>query len=176
MKQRHLILGGARSGKSRFAESVVNTHCQQYESQKIYLATATALDEEMKQRIIRHQQERGDNWLLIEEPINLAKVIAETNAKECILIECLTLWINNCLYHKNWEEQKSAFIHALKNTSGAVVMVSNELGQGIIPTNALSRQFIDESGWLHQELAVLCNKVSFVTAGIPQTLKNALPE
>jgi len=176
MNSKHLILGGARSGKSRFAESVVNAHCEQQQAQKLYVATATALDEEMQQRITRHQQDRDDKWQLIEEPMNLANIVQQANTQDCILIECLTLWLSNCLHNNNWPEQKLAFINALKNTSNTIIMVSNEVGQGITPANSLSRQFIDESGWLHQELVALCNNVSFVTAGIPQTLKNTSSE
>lgn len=172
MKHQHLVLGGARSGKSRFAESVINLHCQEQHLQKIYVATATASDDEMKNRIKRHQNDRDEKWTLIEEPLNLASIIKQAKIDDCLLIECLTLWLSNCLYHNVWPEQKTAFLDTLKTSTSTIVMVSNEVGQGIIPANALSRQFIDESGWLHQELASICNKVSFVTAGIPQTLKD----
>lgn len=172
MKQHHLILGGARSGKSRFAESALKLHSQQHGAQKIYVATAKALDGEMEQRITRHKNDRDNSWQLIEEPVNLANVIQQANSQDCLLVECLTLWLSNCLHQDCWPEQKSSFIEALKTNTTMVILVSNEVGHGIVPMNSLSRQFVDESGWLHQELALLCDKVSFVTAGIPQTLKD----
>lgn len=172
IKLQHLVLGGARSGKSRFAESIITNHCQQQSLQKTYVATATVIDDEMKDRIKRHQNDRDEKWALIEEPLNLASVIKEAKTEDCLLIECLTLWLNNCLYQNIWPEQKAAFLDALKTSTSMIVMVGNEVGQGVVPANALARQFIDESGWLHQELASLCNKVSFITAGVSQTLKD----
>lgn len=189
MNQQHLILGGARSGKSRFAESVVKAQSQQtldnhsdkqgsnkQHFQKIYVATAAALDDEMQQRINRHKDDRDDSWKLIEEPLDLASVIQQAKSTDCLLIECLTLWLSNCLHNDCWQEQKAALFSALKTSNAMITMVSNEVGQGIVPMNALSRQFVDESGWLHQELACVCDKVSFVTAGIPQTLKDTLSQ
>jgi len=171
--QKHLILGGARSGKSRFAETLItnSTHESAY-----YLATAEALDEEMNERIQRHQKDREEcsdvfSWQLLEEPINLAKTLSTLTAEDCVLIECLTLWISNCLHHQHWPEQKVALIDVLQHSKATIVMVSNEVGHGIVPVDKLSRQFVDESGWLHQELAQICDHVSFITAGLAQTLK-----
>ncbi len=177
--KKHLVLGGARSGKSHFAESLIvsSNHTTAY-----YLATAEALDDEMGARILRHQNDRKKHsqssgtktvfsWQLIEEPLNVAEIIIGLSDNDCVLIECLTLWISNCLHHGNWPQQKSAFIDALRTSNATVVMVSNEVGHGVVPMDKLSRKFVDESGWLHQELAQLCDKVSFVTAGLAQTLK-----
>ena len=172
MNLKHLVLGGTRSGKSRFAENLINMQCQKTQAPKFYVATATVLDSEMEQRILQHQNDRDDNWLLIEESLDLAAIINQAKVEDCLLIECLTLWLNNCLYYNNWPEHKTNFINALKASSSTIVMVSNEVGQSVVPANALSRQFIDETGRLHQELATICNNVSLITAGISQTLKS----
>jgi len=174
--RKHLILGGARSGKSRFAESQVSDYLKNdlTRNSPIYLATAEALDEEMKQRILRHQQDRSKtqiSWQVIEETIEIAKVIKSLKNNDIVLIECLTLWLNNCLHQNNWEQQKALFIEALDYSNAHIIMVSNEVGLGITPTNSLARKFIDEAGRMHQELAQICNKVSLVTAGIAQSLK-----
>jgi len=173
----HLILGGARSGKSRYAESLVAqllNENQGLSKPPIYLATAEAKDDEMVARISKHQQDRLDkglSWKLVEEPCDIASIIKSLTQQDVVLIECLTLWLNNCLYQDNWSEQKKQFLSALSQSSAHIVMVSNEVGFGITPDNALARQFIDEAGWLHQELATLCNHVSLITAGIQQKLK-----
>ena len=179
----HLILGGTRSGKSRFAEKTVLTQVQNStHSAKFahYVATAEALDDEMCARIQRHQTDRyvteqnatiPFKWNVIEEPIKLADTLNQFSSNDTVLVECLTLWLSNCLHHQCWEKQKQALLTTIKETDANIVMVSNETGQGIVPMNALSRDFIDEAGWLHQELAELCQHVSFVTAGIAQQLK-----
>jgi len=173
---KHLILGGARSGKSRFAESLVDDCLKKTNilNSPIYLATAEAQDEEMKQRISRHQQDRSATeipWQVIEEPIEIAKVIKPLKNNDVILIECLTLWLSNCLHQSNWNQQKSLFVEALNHSNAHIMMVSNEVGNGITPINSLARKFIDEAGRMHQELAQICNKVSLMTAGLVQTLK-----
>ena len=175
----HLILGGARSGKSRFAEAlVIDSATQQKSSTAYYLATAEALDNEMRARIERHQTDREKTqlttnfqWHLIEEPIELAKVLNTLSSHDIVLIECLTLWLNNCLHHDCWTEQKQHFLQCLEHIEAKMVMVSNEVANGIMPTNTLARNFIDESGWLHQEIAQKCSNVSLITAGLAQKLK-----
>ncbi|MBL4606481.1 MAG: bifunctional adenosylcobinamide kinase/adenosylcobinamide-phosphate guanylyltransferase [Pseudomonadales bacterium] len=169
MKQ--LILGGARSGKSRYAEQLAGLSGKRV----LYLATATAGDQEMAARIQLHQQQRPSSWQLIEEEICLAKVLFDHDATDhCILVDCLTLWVSNLLCHENprlLDEQKTALLEILPKLSSDIIFVSNEVGMGIIPTGELNRRFVDESGWLHQALAPLCEKVTFVAAGLPLALK-----
>lgn len=164
------FLGGARSGKSRLAETAV----EHSGLEKVYLATAQARDEEMQQRIARHRTDRGAQWLTLEEPLDLTGVLqAQAAPDSCILVDCLTLWLSNWLEadEARWPHVKQEFITALPKLPGRIVLVSNEVGQGVVPMNALARRFVDESGWLHQELAGVCQRVSFVVAGIPITLK-----
>lgn len=143
----------------------------------MYLATATAGDGEMSDRIRLHQlQRQKHSWLTVEEPIKLAQVLLE-KAKEggCILVDCLTLWLTNCLCHKDkeiWVAEKQALLDCLPQLSGRIIFVSNEVGQGIVPLGELNRRFVDEAGWLHQALAAQADKVTFVTAGIAQSLKS----
>ena len=166
-----LILGGARSGKSRFAEQLAKASNKTV----IYLATGQALDSEMQARIAHHQKQRPANWSLVEEPIALAKALQTHSTKDnCILVDCLTLWLSNCLCHNNsncWDEQKAALLMALKHLPGQVIFVSNEVGHGIVPLGELSREFVDESGWLHQAIAANAKRVEFIMAGLALTLK-----
>lgn len=167
-----LVLGGARSGKSRYAEQqVIKTG-----KAKIYLATAEALDNAMQVRISRHREDRGFGWHTIEEQINLAFALQSTdNPANCILLDCLSLWLSNCLLSEDphcWPKQKQALLDALPAMQADVILVSNEVGQGIVPMGEINRRFVDEAGWLHQALAVMADKVTLVTAGIAQTLKD----
>ena len=163
-----LILGGARSGKSRIAEQ----KAMQSGMQRVYIATGTAGDEEMANRIAHHKQSRGDDWQLVEEPIALAAALLKNSSTQtCILVDCLTLWLSNCLHRGCWEDQRQALIEMMPTLPGKVIFVSNEVGQGVVPMGELSRQFVDESGFLHQELAQLCDGVTFVAAGLPLQLK-----
>ena len=131
----------------------------------------------MAARIAYHKIQRPQHWQVIEEPLNLADVIRQNSQPEhCLLIDCLTLWLTNCLYSSeatssSWQQQKSDFLAALSQAQGRIIMVSNEVGQGIVPMGELSRRFVDESGWLHQAIARQAERVVFVTAGIPQVLK-----
>lgn len=166
-----LILGGARSGKSGFAEQ-----CAKNSGLSVtYIATATSLDDEMARRIKHHQQQRPSHWQLIEEPLALAQVIkTHSTADSCLIIDCLTLWLTNCLFGEHdidWQTAKADLFDALSQAQGQVILVSNEVGLGIIPMGEVSRRFVDEAGWLHQELAQQANKVTFVIAGLPQVLK-----
>jgi len=170
--QLQLILGGARSGKSRIAEQrVADTGLQ-----KIYLATATAGDGEMSERIKKHQADRDDHWLLLEEPVLLADTLRQYSAADnCILVDCLTLWLSNCLHHQCWAEQQQALLGCLDQLPGTVIFVTNEVGQGIVPMGELTRQFVDEAGFLHQRLAAICDRVTLVVAGLAQELKVSPP-
>jgi len=144
-----------------------------------YIATATPFDEEMKTRIKQHQNDRPDHWLNIEEPLYLAKTL-EQNASEnnVILIDCLTLWINNLLMQEDVKLLKSEvnnLINCLKTLPGIIIFVSNEVGMGVIPTGSITRQFIDETGRLHQQLAQQVSHVLLMVAGIPTTVKGNAP-
>jgi adenosylcobinamide kinase / adenosylcobinamide-phosphate guanylyltransferase len=175
----HLILGGARSGKSRYAEEQAKKTSLANHQSLLYVATAVVRgdnegNDEMKSRVVLHQQRRDSSWHLIEEPLHLGKVLDEATEQQCILIDCLTLWLTNALMSDCWSEVKSALFTSLKNTSASVFFVSNEVGSGIVPMGELTRQFVDEAGCLHQELAELCEQVSLVIAGLPLSLKNTI--
>lgn len=166
-----LILGGVRSGKSRLAERIA------LESQLpiTYIATATAQDEEMRQRITAHQARRPAEWHVIEAPFELAAALSsQASAERCILVDCLTLWLTNLLMADDaalFKRELEAFITLLPTLSNRIIMVSNETNMGIIPMGALSRRYCDEAGRLHQELAQQCDQVILTVAGLPQILK-----
>lgn len=163
-----LILGGARSGKSTLAEQ--RAQCTGLEL--IYVATATAGDHEMSVRITHHQQRRSNGWDLVETPVDLALTLQRLHGGErCIVVDCLTLWLNNCLQQNCWEAQKVALLEVLPGLSGHIILVSNETGLGVVPMGELSRQFVDEAGFLHQQLAALCQQVTLTVAGLPLLLK-----
>lgn len=165
---RELILGGARSGKSRMAEQ------RSLDSglALIYVATATVHDGEMAARVERHQSDRDERFNLIEEPLALASVLQQHQSDEhCILVDCLTLWLSNCLHAQCWDEQRKALFSVLPKINGHVVLVSNETGLGVVPMGELSRRFVDEAGLLHQELAGLCDRVTLSVAGLPLQVK-----
>ncbi len=168
---KELILGGARSGKTRLAEQ--RAAATQYDV--LYIATAQAYDDEMNERIARHIGDRPAHWNTLEEPLYLARAL-QANAKDgrVILVDCLTLWLSNLLCRDDatfFELQKQSLLECYGLLPGQVILVSNEVGQGIVPDNALARRFIDEAGWLHQALAAQSDQVTFVTAGIAQRLK-----
>ncbi len=169
---KHLILGGARSGKSRYAEQSAESCAHQNQQQLIYIATATAGDTEMSSRIKQHQVRRGSQWQLVEEPLDLAGIInAYKEPHYCLLVDCLTLWLTNSLLQGDWASRRSDYLQALALSNATIFFVSNEVGSGVVPMGELSRQFVDEAGSLHQELAKICDKVIFVTAGLPMELK-----
>ncbi len=166
----HLILGGARSGKSRYAEQLA--HASQLSISVI--VTAQAHDAEMAQRIAHHQASRPTHWQVIESPFNLAHTL-QTHAQEghCLIVDCLTLWLTNllCQTPECLSHEKNALIAVLPTLPGTVLLVSNELGSGIVPLGELTRQFIDEAGWLNQAVAGVCERVTLVVAGLPLILK-----
>lgn len=166
-----LILGGARSGKSALAERLALASAMDV----IYLATATAGDGEMSERIRQHQQRRPSHWPLLEEPVELATTL-QTHATEntTILVDCLTLWLSNLLATESeplFQQQRAALLQCLPSLPGRILLVSNEVGMGIVPMGELTRRFVDEAGRLHQDLAQICHRVTLVVAGIPQVLK-----
>jgi len=163
-----LILGGARSGKSRLAEQ----RALASGLQPVYLATASAGDAEMAGRIDHHRQRRAGEWLVVEEPLALANALLQHQHDErCLVVDCLTLWLSNCLHEGCWDEQRTALLQALPELRGRIVLVSNETGLGVVPMGELTRSFVDESGFLHQELARRCHRVTLAVAGLPLDLK-----
>ena len=164
-----LVLGGARSGKSGFAEHLGDAMVGQH----IYIATAQAFDDEMTSRIARHRADRNGHWNTVECPLELEDTILEHDGEESvILVDCLTLWLSNqMLADKDLAAARGRLANLIPKIQGLLLLVSNEVGQGIVPDNALARQFRDEAGWLNQALARVVDEVWFVTAGIPQRLK-----
>jgi adenosylcobinamide kinase/adenosylcobinamide-phosphate guanylyltransferase len=168
-----LILGGARSGKSRLAEQ----RAEETGMTLFYLATATAGDHEMNERIRHHQARRKQQWALLEEPTALADVLSQyAQEGRCILVDCLTLWVSNCLHHNCWNQQRDALLSVVSNLPGHIIFVSNETGMGVVPMGELSRTFVDESGFFHQQLAAICDQVTLVVAGLPLNLKHPAQE
>ena len=163
-----LVLGGARSGKSRYAEGLLSLHA----GKRIYLATAEAGDAEMRTRIEDHRRRRGAGWRTVEAPLDIAPIIAGAG-DHAVLLDCLTLWLANLMsaggdISKAERELRSA----LGDVRAPVVLVSNEVGLGIVPDNALAREFRDHAGRLNQAMAALADRVFFLAAGLPLTLKD----
>jgi adenosylcobinamide kinase/adenosylcobinamide-phosphate guanylyltransferase len=163
------VIGGARSGKSSFALN----RASGVSGKKAYIATAQALDAEMDDRIKKHKQERGNEWDTIEEPFRLAETIKEISGNyETVIIDCLTLWLSNLMLgDKDVEEEMRSFISSLATVTCSLFTVSNEVGMGIVPDNALSRRFRDLAGHLNQKVARIADEVYLVTAGIPLRIK-----
>lgn len=166
-----LVLGGARSGKSRYAESLIERGA----GSCVYLATAEAGDEEMATRIAAHKDRRGPRWTTVEEPLELATALGRVATREHgVLVDCLTLWLSNLLAAgRDPHRETEGLLAVLPVLGGPVVFVSNEVGQGIVPANPLARRFVDEAGRLHQALAAAADRVILMTAGLPLTLKGA---
>lgn len=168
-----LILGGAASGKSAFAEDLV---LKTKSAPPIYIATAQVFDDEMAQKVAKHREMRGSGWQTIEEPLDLPGALAQVQTGQPVLIDCATLWLTNLILGEhNVETHTNALKDALKTCKGPVVIVSNEVGQGIVPDNALSRRFRNAQGRLNQQLATEADLVVAVMAGLPLLLKGTLP-
>lgn len=168
-----LVIGGARSGKSVIAETLV----KQAGSRRRYIATAEAWDDEMRQRIADHRQQRGENWLTVEAPLDLAGALAEAQPGEVVLVDCLTLWLtNHLLAESDLAAETDRLMAALKACAAPVVLVTNEVGLSIVPENALARRFRDAQGRLNQTVAAGAGLVIGVMAGLPFALKGKLPE
>ncbi|MGL5046370.1 MAG: bifunctional adenosylcobinamide kinase/adenosylcobinamide-phosphate guanylyltransferase [Shewanella sp.] len=200
----HLVIGGARSGKSCYGEALV----RQYTAlgfDACYVATAQARDDEMATRIAKHQTGRlgdGIEWQLFEEPLVLTELLTRlAKPGRVILVDCLTLWLTNQLLATSahvettpaptewniatdlvaataseetlasWQREKTALVDSLAKLEGVVILISNEVGSGIVPLGELSRQFVDEAGWLNQAVATLADNVTLVVAGLPLALK-----
>lgn len=164
-----LVLGGVRSGKSAYAENWI----QQYSAPWIYLATGRAWDEEMQNRIAKHQERRDHQWETIEEPLDLVSILSKTQQKP-VLIDCLTLWVTNLLMEEqNVDLAVNRLADSLHKHMAPVIMVSSEVGLGIVPVNPLARQFCDYMGMVNQKLATISDKVTFIIAGLPMILKDS---
>lgn len=162
-----LITGGCRSGKSRHALSLAES----LGPRRIYLATAEPLDEEMSARIARHKQERDPSWTTIEEPLEIAPLLHQPGG--VVLVDCLTLWVSNLLArHDDLTPHFRLLCESLAAAPNPVILVTNEVGLGIVPDNALARRFRDEAGFLSQAVASVCDRVVLTVAGLPLTLKD----
>ena len=176
---KELILGGARSGKSALAMQ----RAQQCGKSVVYVATALGHehDAEMQARIEQHRAERPTHWRTVECHTHLAECLTQADARDvCIVVDCLTLWLTNVLWTAEytvqmhaWRRERLALLACLPTLQADLILVSNEVGLGIVPDNAAARTFRDEQGWLNQALAQACDHVTLVTAGLPLTLKSA---
>ncbi len=167
----HLILGGARSGKSRHAQNLAAAGGQPV----TVIATGEARDAEMAARIARHQAERPAHWRTVEQPIQLAEALqVVAGARQCVLIDCLTLWLLNLLEAGEtvFARERAALLATLPTLSGDILLVANEVGLGVIPLGELNRRFVDEAGWLNQDIARMADRVTLVTAGLPLVMKS----
>ncbi len=170
--KRTIILGGARSGKSSFAERLA-VH---YGKSRVYIATAQALDDEMRSRIERHISRRGAGWRTVEAPLDVASTVAKAAAGEVLLLDCATLWLSNhLLAGTDLSAATNGLLSALRACPADVIVVSNEVGFGIVPDTPLGRQFRDAQGRLNQHLAEWADLAVLVVAGIPLVLKGTLP-
>ena len=179
---RTFIIGGARSGKSAYAERLAVASRKRI----IYIATAHAGDDEMKNRIAHHRESRDVDWTTVEESMELGRAIEKyTGPDTLILVDCLTVWLSNLLFSEARtypevgtiqppaavQHQRASLLSALENAKGDVILVSNEIGQGVIPQGAISRWFVDESGRLNQDVAAVCDRAVLIVAGLPLALK-----
>lgn len=184
-----LVLGGARSGKSAYAQR----HCEALGKRLVYIATAQAGDDEMAERIARHRAERGHMWSTLEEPLDLCGAISEAAQRaDAVLVDCLTLWLSNLMLANHMQANqmqanqmqaneiqgrhdllaaRKALTLLVEQTRVPLVLIANEVGMGIVPDNALARRFRDEAGWLNQEVAAAAKEVVMVVAGLPMRLK-----
>ena len=165
-----LVLGGARSGKSRYTERLVEAAA----SGGTYIATAEPGDDEMAARIAAHRARRGPFWRTVEAPLRLAQALAAEARPDCpVLVDCLTLWLSNLMLAEARLADELATLRAeLSDAAGPVVLVANEVGLGLVPETPLGRRFRDAAGWLNQEMAALADEVVFVAAGLPLVLKD----
>lgn len=177
-----LILGGARSGKSALASRLA----EQSGKRIVFIATATTLDDEMAERVQRHQQERPAHWRTVEAARALSMAITtHASSEQLLLIDCLTLWLCNLLHDETGQavtdsetevaKARQQLLDALSSAPGEIILVANEVGLGIVPMGALSRRFVDEAGRLNQAIAAQADRVLFVVAGLPMALKGERP-
>jgi adenosylcobinamide kinase/adenosylcobinamide-phosphate guanylyltransferase len=180
--ERHLVLGGARSGKTRHALQLAESLADQQSATLIYVATAHAGDAEMAERIAQHRAERSAAWSTLEAPDHLASAVMSLQPGTVAVIDCLTLWLSNAMLRdfneqaprselQTWKAERNDMLGCLRRCSANIIMVSNEVGSGIVPMSALSRRFQDEQGWLNQRIAAVSDRVTLVVAGIAMTIK-----
>ncbi|MFM9912653.1 MAG: bifunctional adenosylcobinamide kinase/adenosylcobinamide-phosphate guanylyltransferase [Methylophilaceae bacterium] len=170
-----LVLGGARSGKSGYAERLA----VESDLSVTYIATAQVNDDEFAKRIQQHKIRRPAHWILVEEPFLLTETLSKhATADHCLIVDCLTLWLaqwicDDCKppQDRTWESERQAFLNVLPNLPGEIILVSNEVGMGIVPLGEINRRFQDEQGRLNQALAKICDSVVFMAAGLPMALK-----
>jgi len=182
-----LVIGGARSGKSAYAEQCAleytREHARKYTQSNpkstngaiLYIATATAGDDEMARRIHHHQNARPESWQTIEEPIKLANALTQASEQSAfIIVDCLTLWLTNLLVRDNEQRQQEIdlLFSTLPELTSSVIFVTNEIGMGVVPLGEETRRFVDEAGRLHQRLATQCHRVTQMIAGIPNRIKD----
>lgn len=166
------MIGGARSGKSRLAEGLVTGTART----RRYIATAEAWDDEMRARIAQHRTDRGADWITVEAPLDLPTALATAGGDEVVLVDCATLWLtNHLLAEHDLDAEATALLAAFATCKAPVVVVSNEVGWGIVPENALARRFRDAQGRLNQRIAAQAGLVLGVMAGLPMVLKGDLP-
>lgn len=170
--QKILVLGGTRSGKSRYAELLAKG----WRGPRVYIATAQAHDEEMAERIREHQERRGEEWATVGALLDLASPIRDSARDDAfLLVDCLTLWLSNMMHAEcNCEMATSELVAAVSEAPGTIVLVSNEVGMGIVPDNALGRRFRDMAGLVNQRVADVCDEVVFMAAGLPMVLKPSM--
>jgi adenosylcobinamide kinase/adenosylcobinamide-phosphate guanylyltransferase len=171
----NLILGGARSGKSAYAEKIASESGLAV----TYIATAQVYDREFGTRVEHHKTRRPGHWHTVEVPHHLAATLhREAAADRCLLVDCLTLWLAQCICPEcappegvDWSTERAEFLQTLTSLPGKILLVSNEVGMGIVPLGEINRQFQDEAGRLNQAVAALCDEVVFIAAGLPLKLK-----
>ena len=180
MNNHHLILGGARSGKSGFAEQKAIELANLSSELKLnYVATAICFDEEMKERIAHHQKRRNERWIEHEESRALEALFSGFGRHDVVLVDCLTLWLNNVIYdlgeeatNEQVELEIERLVSAINQSTAQFIMVSNEVGLGIVPMGKVSRLFVDNAGRMNQALARVVGNVTFIAAGLPMKLKS----
>jgi adenosylcobinamide kinase/adenosylcobinamide-phosphate guanylyltransferase len=181
--ERHLVLGAARSGKTRHAlRLAASLESARDKREVVYVATAEAGDAEMQERIVRHRQERPSHWRTLEAPRELGRALASVPADAIVVVDCLTLWLSNALLCDfrddaplkalpTWDAEREAFFSYLARSEHTILLVSNEVGAGIVPMSPVARRFQSEQGRLNQAVASECERVTLVVAGIPLVIK-----
>ncbi len=166
-----LVIGGAASGKSAFAEDLV----VKTSKDRVYIATARVLDAEMEHKVARHKNMRGEGWRTFETPLSPEDVLVQCSATDAVLLDCATMWLMNHLMDKtDMQDAEDALLNVLTNSEAECVIVTNELGLGIVPADALSRRFRQAQGELNQRLAAKADRVINIVAGLPNVLKGSL--
>ena len=168
-QQKTLIIGAAASGKSQYAEDILNNNV----GKKLYLASANIYDDEMQEKVNKHKDRRGSEWTTIAEPLDAVHYIENLNIKEITLFDCATMWLTNHFLEKsNVYHEIDLLVNSIKSAKGSIITVTNEVGSGIVPDNSMAREFRELQGKLNQKLATVASLVVTVIAGIPLILKH----